>query len=193
MKFITSYLEVLIHAPLFVITGSLVALALISHIVLPLVLGLWVGMWEYWSRGESMVSNWYLKKLSSVSSVGYVVKRGKYIYDFSDHGWYNRSFSDSKVSFKDATKFAAGHSDYIVVEADTPELGLLWLVASWNLMGFSCLLLAFAWLLQMLLNEYPMLLLGILGFSAGIAVVLNGGRALFDLRKKVDLIESKVK
>lgn len=199
MEFITFYLNVLANVPFFTVIASLVIAALAIHIVAPIVCQIITAFYDYWNRSEEG-TNWYLQKIIKIRK-GYIVKDGNRVWDFGDDRWWSKPWSSSIVSKRKATKFVENYnkthaSDPAYTEETVRHEGCElthWACAAALIVsrGFLAILVAMA-LDYMMIKQFTVLVV-ILAIIAGIFVILRGGRALFDIRKKVDLIESKVK
>lgn len=192
MEFVISYLGLLSHAPIFVVVATIVVTLLTTHIVTPIVCELWVGLWEYWSRGTSKVTNAYATWLNK-SHMQYIVRRtdDKYIFDFSDSGWVGGAYSGSYVSKARAVSKASQRDVYYIEACPTAvDSGETWLKTMGKLLGYGVITVVTSLALQVAIIKAPIIIVVALVVIGGIFVVLKGGRAVCDLSKKVDSLSA---
>lgn len=221
MNFLSQWLQTFTESPIATLVFSFSVLLMVLHLVLPSIQFLQNALFSFWSRGEAKAKSWYTigasKLLRIVGVKGFhnftIVKMGslsKYEYNVAS---YEKAPSPDgfviRTRFKDYIGREHDHiSDYVgrsyinkkdyefATQADAIDflhskvnlwpLGAIWLAVG----GLA--LTAVSLVLDMLLFDYFFQTLVAVSLIGSVCLVLFGGRAMFDVKKKFESIDKVI-
>lgn len=207
---LSQYASTFFSSPIATLFASIVLFLLLAHLLIPAVLQAGISMYNFWDRGENPLRNAYVE--------WFKIPNGKDYREYDGRKYHLKQVKDFAQSDLGSSLRLSSHGDFwvwccgvrilnskgndydlyvyprnthatkeeamrVVVESDNmygTTTGLL--VAA--LVGGTCVAAALDWLF---FSYFLQTLIAII-LVGGVALVMFGGRFIFDLNKKVDKV-----